>query len=81
MSEVILYLFLDMNSLKPIELKILKLVCDDKSNLEIAAKIKMSLRYTERLKARLYAKTKTQSGIGLLKWAIINKLYTIKKGK
>lgn len=61
------------------EAKIVKMVCDDKSNMEIATKLKVSLRYTEKLKTKLYAKTKTGSNVSLLKWAVINKLYKIKK--
>ena len=70
-----------MIDLTPRELKLLKLVCEDKGNNEIAVKLKLSLRYTERIKAGLYSKTKTSSGIGLLKWAVLNKLYVIKKGR
>jgi len=61
------------------ETKIVKMVCDDKSNIEIAAKLKVSLRYTEKLKKKLYTKTKTSSGVSLLKWAVLNKHYEIKK--
>lgn len=61
------------------ELKLLKLVCQDKNNSEIATKLEISLRYTERLKARLHTKTKTRSNVGLLKWAVLNDLYVIKK--
>jgi DNA-binding CsgD family transcriptional regulator len=68
-----------MAELNSRELKLLKLVCQDKNNGEIATKLGMSLRYTERLKARLHAKTKTKSNVGLLKWAVINGLYVIKK--
>ncbi len=70
-----------MPVLTPKELLMLKLVCDDKSNAEIAAKMKFSLRYTEKIKTKLYHKTKTQSGIGLLKWALLNKYYVLKKKK
>jgi DNA-binding CsgD family transcriptional regulator len=61
------------------ELKMLKMICNDKSNLEIAAGLELSLRQTEKVKALLYKKTKTRSGIGLLKWAVINKYYSIKR--
>lgn len=70
-----------MQVLTPKELLMLKLVCDDKNNNEIAAKMKLSLRYTEKIKTKLYHKTKTKSGIGLLKWAILNKYYILKKKK
>lgn len=70
-----------MQTLTPKELTLLKLVCDDKNNSEIAAKMKFGLRYTEKIKTKLYHKTKTKSGIGLLKWAVLNKYYVIKKKK
>jgi len=60
------------------ELKLLKLVCDDKDNNQIADKLGFSLRYTERIKTSLYTKTKARSGVGLLKWAVLNGLYKIK---
>lgn len=68
-----------MLQLNPKETRLLKLICDDKSNPEIAAKLDLSLRQTERLKSRLYKKTKTSSGISLLKWAVLNKYYALKK--
>jgi DNA-binding CsgD family transcriptional regulator len=64
--------------LTPRELKVLKLVCRDKTNLEIAEKISISLRSTEKVKARLYKKTGTKSSLGLFKWAITNKLVSFK---
>jgi DNA-binding CsgD family transcriptional regulator len=67
-----------MTSLTPNELKILKMVCQDKSNGDIAVSLKVSLRYMEKLKRGLYTKTKARSGVGLLKWAVKNGFYTIK---
>ena len=68
-----------MTELKPSELKLLKLVCQDNSNVEIAEKMKLSQRYTEKIKSSLFKKTKTKSNVGLLKWALINGLYTLKR--
>jgi DNA-binding CsgD family transcriptional regulator len=56
------------------ELKILKLICSEKSSQEIAEKIGFSTRSAERIKARLLVKTKAKSTIGLYKWAVKNKL-------
>ena len=67
-----------MTELKPSELKILKLVCQDKSNFEIAERIELSLRQTEKIKTSLYKKTKTESNLGLFKWAVKNKLISFK---
>lgn len=65
------------------EHRLLKLICDDKNNNEIAAKLELSLRQTEKIKTVLYRKTKTHSGVGLLKWAVGNGHYSLKakKGK
>ena len=68
-----------MSKLSPLELKVLKLVCQDKTNSEIALKVKFGLRYVEKIKTQLYLKTGTGSNVGLLKWAVVNGLYTIKK--
>lgn len=68
-----------MPKLTATELTILKMVCDDKANVQIAKKLNYSLRYTEKLKAKLYLKTKTVSAISLLKWALINNMYSLKK--
>lgn len=70
-----------MTELKPRELKLLKLVCDEYSNAEIATKLKIQLRSCEKIKSRLYNKTKTHTNIGLLKWAVLNGLYEIKQKK
>lgn len=72
------FVLLFMTVLKPIELKILKLVCSDNSNADIAKKIEFSLRYTEKLKTALFLKTKTSSNVGLLKWAIVNNHFIVK---
>ena len=76
-STLIIFVF--MVELTSRELKLIKLVCNDKSNAEIAEKLQMSLRYTEKTKTKIYTKTKTKSNVGLLKWAVINGLYAIKK--
>lgn len=61
------------------EKTILKHVCEDYNNAEIAAKMGYNLRYFEKLKSALYKKTKVESNVGLLKWAVVNELYVIKK--
>jgi DNA-binding CsgD family transcriptional regulator len=67
-----------MIELTPKELKLLKLICDDHRNADIAAKLDLKLRYLEKQKTVLYKKTKTHSGVGLLKWAVSNGFYKIK---
>jgi len=68
-----------MPTLTPKENTILKLVCDEKTNYQIAAKLKVSVRHTERLKANLYHKVEVKSSVGLVKWAIVNNMYALKK--
>lgn len=66
-----------MAKITPVEYKVLNLILREKSNSEIAAKLAISLSGAERIKTNLYRKTKTKTGIGLLKWAIRNKLYKV----
>lgn len=61
------------------EQKLLKLICDDYKNIEIASELDCSLRYVERLKASLHKKTNTSSNVSLLKGAVLNGYYTIKR--
>ena len=68
-----------MDKLSPKELKILKMVCQDKTNPEMAVKMNFGLRYVEKIKTKLYKKTRTKSNVGLLKWAVVNGVYEIKK--
>ncbi len=67
-----------MKDLNKREMTIIKMICNEKANYEIAEKLELSLRRTEKLKRELYDKTKTGTNVGLLKWAVKNKLYTIK---
>lgn len=62
-----------------IEKQVLKLVCQDKANTEIAEKIDKGLRYTEKIKTKLYKKTGTSSSLGLFKWAVINGYFAFKR--
>jgi DNA-binding CsgD family transcriptional regulator len=61
------------------ELKLLKLICDEYKNADIADEMGYGIRYIEKLKTQLFKKTNTTSSIGLLKWAILNGRYTIKR--
>lgn len=56
--------------LKPKELIMLKLVCREKTNQEMADHFGYSLRQTEKIKQSLYKKTKAKSNLGLFKWAL-----------
>ncbi len=66
------------SKLAPAQEKVLKLVCDDHTNIQIAKKMKCSDRTVERIKESLHKVTKTRSNLGLFKWAVKKKLYTFK---
>jgi DNA-binding CsgD family transcriptional regulator len=66
-----------MPELSPLQKTVLKMICSDKDNSEIANKLDLSLRYIEKVKTALYTKTKTHSNLGLFKWAVKNKLAKI----
>ncbi|MCD6066893.1 MAG: hypothetical protein K0S33_1719 [Bacteroidetes bacterium] len=68
-----------MTELSIKESKLLRLICDDYNNSEIAEKMEYGLRYIEKIKTALFKKTKTSSNIGLLKWAVLNGHYVIKR--
>jgi len=58
-------------------MQVLKLVCSDKMNHEIAAKLGLNLRTIEKIKTALYRKTKTGSVLSLFKWALKQKLVKV----
>jgi DNA-binding CsgD family transcriptional regulator len=66
------------NSLSARELLLVKLVCQEKTNAEIAQKLEVSLRVAEKLKTSVYLKTKAKSLIGIFKWAMANGYYTFR---
>lgn len=67
-----------MGELTPRELTVLKMICNEKMNMEIAERLGLSLRQTEKIKAALHVKTKTHSNVGILKWAVKKGLYKLK---
>jgi len=67
-----------MIEFKPKELILIKLVCQDKTNREIAEKMEIGLRTAEKLKKRVCDKTKTRSSLSLFKWALKNGYYKMK---
>ena len=66
------------SKLAPAQEKVLKLVCADYTNMQIAKKLKCSERTIERIKESLHKVTKSRSNLGLFKWALKKKLYTFK---
>lgn len=67
-----------MKDLNKRELTMIRMICNEKMNYEIAEKLELSLRRTEKIKAALYVKLKAQTNLGVLKWAVKNDLYKIK---
>ena len=51
---------------------ILKMVCNEKTNQQIAEKLEVGLRRAEKHRQALYIKIKVKTGIGLYKWALKN---------
>lgn len=54
------------------EVGIVKLVCKEFSNQEIADKLNLSRRTVEQHRMRIYQKTRTKGPIGLFKYAYKN---------
>jgi DNA-binding CsgD family transcriptional regulator len=59
-----------MISLTPQEKRLLLLVCQDKTNQELSAKMGIAIKSVERLKTSLYKKTGKTSILSLFKWAV-----------
>lgn len=56
---------------------LVKMVCREKMNWEIAEALQIVLRSAEKIKKRVYEKTGTSSSISLFKWAVNNGVYKI----
>ena len=56
------------------ELEILKLICEEYSTIEIAEKLFISPRTVETHRKHILQKTEVKSIVGLIKFAIYNKL-------
>lgn len=52
------------------ETAVLKEICRERTNREIAVKMNVSERTIERLRSRLYDISKSRGPIGLFKWAV-----------
>lgn len=58
--------------LTDIELKVLTLVCREKSVAEMSQAVGLARRGVEKIKTSLYKKTGTTSSLSLFKWAVKN---------
>lgn len=59
------------------ELKLVKMVCREKINREMAEALGLGLRTLEKLRRKVYEKTGAGSSVGLLKWAVKYGVYRI----
>ncbi len=60
------------------QLKVLKLICQELQSKEIAERLGLSVRTIEGIRLLLLKDTKSKGAIGLVKYAIKNKIYTLK---
>ncbi len=60
------------------EVLILKLICQEKTSDEIAEKIGISAKRIEGIRLELLKRTKSRNVVGLVKYAIKNRIYTLK---
>ena len=60
------------------EIRIIQLICDEFTNEQIAKKIKLGKRTIEGLREVIMEKTKAKNVIGLFKYALKNRIYTLK---
>lgn len=64
-------------SFTKLEIGIIRMICDEKTTEEMAKKFNVSKRTIGRYRERLLIKTGSRGGIGILKYAVENKLYVI----
>ena len=60
------------------QIKVLKLVCQELQSKEIAERLGLSIRTIEGIRLQLLKETKSKGAIGLVKYAIKNKIYILK---
>lgn len=65
-------------ALKKREMQVLLLICKEHTNVRIAKQLKLNVRSVERIRGRVYKKTKTDSALQLYRYALINKLIKLK---
>jgi DNA-binding CsgD family transcriptional regulator/ribosomal protein S27AE len=63
--------------LTPREIDIVKLLCEDMSSKEVAVAAKCSVKTAETHRANIFRKLELHSIVGLLRWAVRNKLTVI----
>ncbi len=58
------------------ELQIIKLLCEDKSNKEIASQLNINIRTVESIRIRIIKRINAKSIAGLVAYAFMNNIYT-----
>jgi len=59
------------------EIRVLKLLCKEKTGVEIGKLLKIGTSTVDYHKTNLFKKTKAKSVVGLVKYAIRNGIYTL----
>lgn len=59
------------------DIKVIELICKEYGTPEIAIKLKLSSRTIEGIRYRILQKTKSKNVVGIVKYAIKNKIYVI----
>ena len=76
-SRVLITMLVEKNkkvALTETEIEVIKLICDEHTNSEIAAKLDVSLRTIDTYRQRILEKTKAKNTAGIVMYAIKNKL-------
>ncbi len=60
------------------EIKVIELICKEFSSPEIATKLELSPRTVEGIRYKILQKTKSKNVVGIVKFAVKNKIYIIK---
>jgi DNA-binding NarL/FixJ family response regulator len=60
------------------EIEVIKLICQEFTHIEMAAKLKINARTLEKRRASIMRKTKARNVVGIVKYAIKNKIFILK---
>ncbi len=70
-------LMLEDKLLSSKEIEIMIMICEEKSNKEISKKLRISHRTIEGYRSKIIKKTNSRNVVGVVKYAIKNKLYVV----
>ena len=60
------------------EIRIIRLRCDEYTNIEIGVKLGLTMKSIEKSRALIFKKTRSKNSAGVVKYAIKHKLYILK---